>query len=635
MAKFNVGNYVKKKIELLGKTDKTFRAIYELTFREEDLQNVMLERTDGNKIKRITYGECRKEIEKFSRALNSAFASVEKGTFLGLYAQNSAEWIYAFWAILKCGYKPLLLNTRLEDERLKETLSYYEIGGVVSDGKRFSYPTKTIDELSAAANAAPELSEHTETNETTDTETWADEIAVMSSGTSLTSKLCVYKGENFYHQICDTAGIMKTCKQLAAHYQGSLKQLLFLPLYHIFGFSAVLLRFAFFSRTFVLLKDQSPETILYTVRKHKVTHIFAVPLFWETVYKSFYAKLKTRGEKAEIRVAKGLRLVNKTGSVWLGKRLFREVRDNLFGESIQFLISGGSAIRPEVLRFFNAIGYRLANGFGMSEVGITSLEGSSKYKDLTDGGIGKPFLNAEYKRSETGSLLIKGPSSASEIYVNGKPTKNGEWYDACDMAEEKKGRWFILGRKDDMLIGADGENLNPDWAERNIRLQGAERFCIVKMNGEPTLLVQIRKFMPREARWELEAKARNELTRIGVSATVRSVAFTEEPLLLGDEFKLNRRRLETVKPLLGDGEAATETDDELTERVKALFAKALGRETEKVGKNAHFFFDLKGSSLDYFSLITDMQREFGVSFPQSESEGLYTVADFVKFIRNV
>ncbi|MBQ7879032.1 MAG: AMP-binding protein, partial [Clostridia bacterium] len=625
MAKFNLGDYVKKKICLLGKTDKTFRAIYELTFREEDAQNVMLERTDGNKIKRTTYGECRQEIEKFAHSLKKAFANVEKGSFLGLYAQNSAEWIYVFWAILKCGYKPLLLNTRAEDERLKETLSYYQIGGVVSDGKRFSYPTVTLEELAEAAkneSVSPAIEE------------WSDEIVVMSSGTSLTAKLCVYKGENFYYQLCDSANILKNCKSIGAHYQGALKQLVFLPLYHIFGLSAVLMWFAFFSRTFVLLKDQNPETILYTVRKHKVTHIFAVPLFWETVYKSFYAKLKTRGEKVETKVAKGLRLVKKTGSAWLGKRLFKEVRDNLFGESVRFLISGGSAVRPETLRFFNAIGYRLANGFGMSEVGITSVELSSKYRYLTDGSIGKPFSHVEYKRSETGSLLVKGPSTAAEIYVNGTSVKSGDWYDTCDMAEEKNGRWFILGRKDDMLVGADGENLNPDWAERNIRLKGAEGFCIVKMDGEPTLLVQIRKYTPRETRWELEALARNELTRIGISATVRAVAFTEEPLLSGNEFKLNRRRLATVKLLSEEAENAPETDDELVAKVKAVFAKALGRSVGEIGGKAHFFFDLKGSSLDYFSLIAEMQNEFGVSFPQTENEGLYTVTDFVNYIRN-
>ena len=115
---------------------------------------------------------------------------------------------------------------------------------------------------------------------------------------------------------------------------------------------------------------------------------------------------------------------------------------------------------------------------------------------------------------------------------------------------------------------------------------------------------------------------------------MRAVAFTEEPLLSGNEFKLNRRRLATVKLLSEEAENAPETDDELVAKVKAVFAKALGRSVGEIGGKAHFFFDLKGSSLDYFSLIAEMQNEFGVSFPQTENEGLYTVTDFVNYIRN-
>lgn len=626
MARFRIGAYVREKIDLLGKTEKTFRDIYEATFRLEDEQNVMLESTDGNKIKKVTYGESRQTIENYARSLKKALQNVEKGKMVGLYGQNSAEWICAFWAILKCGYKPLLINTRLEDERLKETLSYYEIGGILSDGKTFDVYTLPLAELSKAA---------AQESETQLVEEWANEIIVMSSGTSLTSKLCVYRGENFYYQLCDSANIIARCKALGRHYQGSLKQLAFLPFYHIFGLSAVFVWFSFFSRTFVLLKDQNPETILYTIRKHKVTHIFAVPLFWDVVYKSFYAKLKQRDERTQAEVEKGLQFVQKTGSAWLGKKLFKEIRDNLFGESVQFLISGGSAIKPEVLAFFNSIGYRLANGYGMSEVGITSVELSSKFKKLTDGSIGKPFPQVEYKLNEAGELCVKGRSLASQIYRNGKPIKDGEWYETADMAKEEKGRWFILGRKDDMIVGADGENLNPDWAEKNIRLTGAEGFCIVVRDGEPTLLIQIRKYLPREARWDLEARARNELTKLSLAATVRTVAFTEEPLLTGNDFKLNRRRLASV-PLVQENEtSAEESSDELVGKVKAAFAKALSKNVGEIGQNAHFFFDLKGSSLDYFSLVAELQNEFGVAFPQSETGSLYTVTDFVNYIRNV
>ena len=145
-----------------------------------------------------------------------------------------------------------------------------------------------------------------------------------------------------------------------------------MPFYHVFGLIAVYIWFAFFSRAFVQLNDLSPQTIVNTIKRHKVTHIFAVPLFWETVYDQAIKTIKSRGDKTYQKFLKGMQLSRKLGSAPLlgnafTKAAFREVRENLFGESICFLITGGSAIRPEVIEFFNAIGYRLADGYGMTE----------------------------------------------------------------------------------------------------------------------------------------------------------------------------------------------------------------------------------------------------------------------------
>lgn len=57
---------------------------------------------------------------------------------------------------------------------------------------------------------------------------------------------------------------------------------------------------------------------------------------------------------------------------------FRRMRENLLGESVPCGITGGSAHRRETLNSFNGIGYHLANGYGMTEIGIMSVELSEK-----------------------------------------------------------------------------------------------------------------------------------------------------------------------------------------------------------------------------------------------------------------
>lgn len=618
MKGFNIDKFVSKKIDALSNTDKTFKSIYELMFKDKDF--VMFEYIESGRVKKLTYEKCKEQIERMSVSLKEKLSAVEKGKMVGLYAQNSIEWIQIFWAILKCGYKPLLMNTKLSKERLEQTLKSYDVGAVISDGETFEKKTVLIEDIEKNLKIENEIND------------WENELIVMSSGTTLKSKLCVYDGESFYYQLCDSANIIKECKAIKKHYEGSIKQLMFLPLYHIFGLAAMFMWFAFFSRTFVILKDQNPETIMFTIRKHKVTHIFAVPLFWEIVYKQFQAGLKQMDEKTNKKFNMGMKLARKFKSLGLGKLLFKQVREKLFGESICFLITGGGVIAPEILEFFNIIGYRLANGYGMSEVGITSVELSADYKNLTDGAVGKPFSHIEYKINDNGELLIKGGSTAKEVYVDGqKEVLRDNWYNTHDMVKETKGRYFICGRQDDLIIGSDGENINPAWTESLIKLEDCEGFCILKMKSVPTLLIQVKKFVSLGQREKIKEKARQELLRLNVANVVKNIVFTNEPLISGNEFKINRIRLANVS-LVKDKEEkqSVNCDNEIIKEVRNIFAKVLNISPDEISDKAHFFFDLNGSSLDYFSLLSTIQAEFNVTMPKEKT--FYTVSEFYRHI---
>ena len=54
------------------------------------------------------------------------------------------------------------------------------------------------------------------------------------------------------------------------------------------------------------LKNLSGETILNTVKKHKVTHIFAVPMVWDAVYKAAIAKIKDKGDAITLSLSENI-----------------------------------------------------------------------------------------------------------------------------------------------------------------------------------------------------------------------------------------------------------------------------------------------------------------------------------------
>ena len=131
----SVDEYVKHRLSLYESKEKSFETLFSEMFSETD--NVMTEISDGYRIKRITYGEFKNRIVQKAPTLASLLSDVKEGTAVGIYMQNSIEWIEIFWAVLMCGYNPLLMNTRLPVSVLEKTLSDYSVCAVISDSEFF------------------------------------------------------------------------------------------------------------------------------------------------------------------------------------------------------------------------------------------------------------------------------------------------------------------------------------------------------------------------------------------------------------------------------------------------------------------------------------------------------------------
>ena len=533
-----VNDYVKDKLRRFESMEPGFASLFELMFSERD--NVLYEVSEGYKIVRTTYGEAREAAIGKSNALSRLLADCPKGAAVGIYLENGPEWIETLWAVLRSGFRPLLMNMRLDDETLREALRVCGAVAVISERREFGL---------RAVHALP--ADDAEEGEAD----FADELLVMSSGTSGGVKLCAYGAEEFRLQIRDSLDIILRCGAMKKFYNGNIKHLDFLPFYHIFGLTAVYVWFGFFARTFVHLADLAPQTIVNTIRRHEVTHIFSVPLFWEKVHEQALRVIDGRGQRARFDRALALSL-KISGVPLLGplfrKLAFREVRDNLFGESISFMITGGSAIPRRVLEFFNGIGYRLANGYGMTETGITSVELSPSLRALCSGSVGRPMSSITYSRGSDGGLLVSGASTAKYITEGGVRRGREAVFDTRDLAEERDGRWYILGRRDDLVVSPGGENLNPELIEPRFEIDGLEGICLTadRRSGEsvPVLLAGIGRGCSAAKAERLGAAVRARIGELGLAPEIKSVVLVADRLIAPDDFKLNRRKLAAAPP---------------------------------------------------------------------------------------
>ena len=76
------------------------------------------------------------------------------------------------------------------------------------------------------------------------------------------------------------------------------------------------------------------------------------------------------------------------------------------------------------------------------------------------------------------------------------------------------------------------------------------------------------------------------------------------------------------------------TDDAMALKVREMVASAIDRETGEVGYESDFFIDLGGSSLDYFSMLCEIEEEFGISIPDETGTGLRSVRKICEYIKD-
>ena len=620
-------------INALENSKMDFRSIYDITFSND---GIIAEDTDGFRIHSYTYAQIRLRIEKASCALYEKIGATH--SFVALEMENSINWIVAFWAILRSGNKPYLVNCRHPESLKASALKTLGIKYIVGNAKS-SLEGEFIDVSTLSSDNEFDCE-------------FENEIALSTSATSLREAICIYTGQRLSAQILNIKSFIKDYPEIATQYNGRIKNLAFLPFYHVFGLIAVYFWFTFFAQTVVFLKDYSSDTILKTCRKHEVTHIFAVPLLWHTIENAIMKKASLDGEEKLKKLKKGIRFCTRLQNIFphfgmkAARKIMSEVTDSVFGKSVMFCISGGSYIRESALELINAMGYNLHNGYGMSEIGITSVDLRVKPKHKNLNSIGKPFASVEYKINSEGILTVKGTSICERMIVDGEPVCMEGYFDTGDTMEEKDGYYYINGRAGDIIIGENGENINPDLIEKCFNIREAQNICVIGMgnegNKQVSMIVQLESYMSLSARNRLLDKIMEANETLPITSRVMKIYYTTDSLTSAGAVKVSRsyvlRGIENGEIAISDYKKSEIDEDneetyskELLEKVRSIVAKRLCTDPSKLDIHAHLMLDLGADSMQYFAVLTDLAEEFSVSASE-KTQLRYTVHEFCQYI---
>ena len=174
------------------------------------------------------------------------------------------------------------------------------------------------------------------------------------------------------------------------------------------------------------------------------------------------------------------------------KQVLSKVRA-LFGGRIKNCVTGAAPINPEILRFFDAAGVLVLEGWGMTE---TSTAATVARPDAFKiGKVGRAFKGCEIRIADDGEILVRGPNVFQGYYKNEEATREtleDGWLHTGDIGElDEDGYLSITGRKKDIIITAGGKNITPANLEAEIKQHPLVSQCVVIGDRRPFLVALV------------------------------------------------------------------------------------------------------------------------------------------------
>jgi long-chain acyl-CoA synthetase len=261
--------------------------------------------------------------------------------------------------------------------------------------------------------------------------------------------------------------------------------LMFLPLAHSFG---QVVKAAWLSMGFRMVFAESVDKLLANLQETHPTVLPAVPRVFEKVYNNVVANGSAApGVKGRLfRWAFSLfdeyvearnqgREPPQLGLVLARKLVFSKVRatlDEKLGGNMRLFVSGGAPLSRKIAYFFDLLGYRVLEGYGLTETSAATCVNLPE--KIKIGTVGPPLPGSEVKIAPDGEILIRGPGVMKGYYKNEAATAEvleaDGWFHSGDIGEVDVDNFVhITDRKKDIIVTAGGKNVAPQNIESSLK----------------------------------------------------------------------------------------------------------------------------------------------------------------------
>lgn len=437
---------------------------------------------------RYTYAEFKHKCDEISHRLSRY--GIGAGDRVAILSQSHPNWTVAMFSLVAFGRVSVPILPDSSENEVTNILTH-------SGCKAIFVSKKLLSKVSEECRKAMTLVIDIETFDillrdddkfTCDGRTCqpqADDLATIIYTSGTTGKA---KGVMLSHR--------NLCKNLVIAYHAhktSSKDvwLSILPMAHTYEMSlGVLYPIYAGAKVVYLQKPPTPTVLVKALKTVRPTIMLSVPLVIEKIYRG---SIVPTIEKS--RTLRWMKEHMPALMYWLIGIKFKST----FGGRIKFFGIGGAKLNPEVEEFLKKAHFNYAIGYGMTE--CAPLICTAGVKQTRIGSTGWAAYGVEVKlqnvNPETGEgeIIVKGDNVMLGYYKDPERTRevftDDGWFRTNDLAvQDEKGRFYIKGRLNNMILGPSGENIYPEEIEDVINnMEGVNESLVMEKDGKLVAMV--------------------------------------------------------------------------------------------------------------------------------------------------
>ena len=242
----------------------------------------------------------------------------------------------------------------------------------------------------------------------------------------------------------------------------------FLPYHHTFGSSGQTMMISCGSTTVFC---DGLKYIQKNIVEYHVTVFVCVPLLIEAIYKRIQQGIDKQGKRKSFDFGMKLSKLLLKFHIDVRRKLFKEILDQLGGK-LRYIVSGASALDPEVETMFEAMGINVVQGYGMTEASPVIAGENPIHRRPGSIGYSMPDLDLgviDKNEEGIGEMVCRGANVMLGYYEDPEATAeilDDGWLHTGDLVSlNRDGYIYIRGRKKNVIVLKNGKNVYPEELE--------------------------------------------------------------------------------------------------------------------------------------------------------------------------